>query len=126
MGRVRISEVTTVDVLGVLAPIWLEKPETARRVRQRIGVVVKWAVAQGWRPDNSADSISSAPPRQDKRPTQRKSLPYADLPQFLTDLHATQANDLTKLALELIIMTACRSGEVRLARRDEIDLDHAE
>lgn len=126
MGRVRVSDVSTADVLGVLTPIWLDKPETARRVRQRIGTVMKWAVAQGWRQDNPADTISSALPRHEKRQTPRKSLPYSELPQFMDDLRATKANDLTKLALELIILTACRSGEVRLARWEEIDLTCAE
>ena len=126
MGRVRVSDVSTADVLGVLTPIWLKKPETARRVRQRIGTVMKWAVAQGWRQDNPADTISSALPRHEKRQTPRKSLPYADVPQFLSNLQDTQANPLTKLALELIILTACRSGEVRLARWEEIDLNNAE
>lgn len=126
MGRVRVSDLSTADVLGVLTPIWLDKPETARRVRQRIGTVMKWAVAQGWRQDNPADTISEALPRHGKTQTPRKSLPYSDLPQFLTDLAATEANDLTKLALELIILTACRSGEVRLARWEEVDLARAE
>ena len=49
MGKLKVADVTTADVLAVLTPIWLEKPETARRVRQRIGSVMKWAVAQGWR-----------------------------------------------------------------------------
>lgn len=126
MGNIRVSDVTTADVLGVLTPIWLEKAETARRVRQRIGTVMKWAVAQGWRQDNPADTISSALPKQDKTQAHRKSLPYADLPGFIEALYATKANDLTKLALELIILTAARSGEVRLARWDEFDLENAE
>ena len=126
MGRVKVSEVSTADVLAVLTPIWLTKPETARRVRQRIGTVMKWAVAQGWRQDNPADTISAALPRQEKGQEPRKSLPYADLPRFMADLRATKAGDLTKLALELIILTACRSGEVRLARWEEIDLERAE
>ncbi len=126
IGRARVSDISTADVLRALIPIWLDKPETARRVRQRIGTVMKWAVAQGWRQDNPADMVSSALPRHEKRQTPRKSLPYADVPQFLGELQNTQANALTKLALELIILTACRSGEVRLARWKEIDLDKAE
>lgn len=126
MGRVQVSDMTTADVLGVLTPIWLTKPETARRVRQRIGTVMKWAVAQGWRQDNPAQAIASALPKQDKAQQPRKSLPYADLPAFLSDLQATDANPLTKLALELVILTACRSGEARLARWDEVNLDAAE
>jgi len=61
IGAHKVAEVTTADVLAVLTPIWLEKPETARRVRQRIGTVMKWAVAQGWRQDNPADAIVCNP-----------------------------------------------------------------
>ena len=47
--------------MAVLQPIWTAKPETAGRVRRRIGAVMKWAVAQGYRPDNpAADAISAA------------------------------------------------------------------
>ena len=49
IGAVAVSEVTTADVLAILTPIWHDKPETARRVRQRIGAVMKWAVAMGCR-----------------------------------------------------------------------------
>ena len=49
LGRLKATDVTTGDVLAVLMPIWTDKAETARRVRQRIGTVMKWTVAQGWR-----------------------------------------------------------------------------
>lgn len=51
LGKLRVSDISTADVMAVLLPIWNEKPETARRVRQRIGAVMKWAVAQGHRPE---------------------------------------------------------------------------
>lgn len=51
ISNLKVSEVSTADLLAVLQPIWLEKPETARRVRQRIGTIIKWAVANGWRQD---------------------------------------------------------------------------
>ena len=54
IGAVPVSEVTTADVLAILTPIWHDKPETARRVRQPIGAVMKWVVAMGDRPDNPA------------------------------------------------------------------------
>ena len=57
-GNLRISEVSSADVLAALTPIWNSKPETARRVRQRIGTVMKWAVAQGWRTNNPAADIA--------------------------------------------------------------------
>ena len=54
IGKLKVAEVMTSDVLAVLSPIWTDKAETARRVRQRIGTVMKWAIAQGWRQDNPA------------------------------------------------------------------------
>ena len=69
LGKVKVGQVTTSDVLAVLSPIWTAKPETAARVRQRIGTVMKWAVAQGWRQDNPAESIAQALPILAGRPT---------------------------------------------------------
>ncbi|WP_246227610.1 tyrosine-type recombinase/integrase [Roseobacter ponti] len=125
MGNLKVSEVTTADVLAVLQPIWLEKPETARRVRQRIGTVMKWAVANGWRQDNPAEAIAQALPKQGKTQKHRKALPYDKVPEFIETLTASNAGDATKLALELLILTASRSGEVRLAEWSEFDLDKA-
>ena len=125
IGKLKVSEVTTADVLAVLQPIWLEKPETARRVRQRLGTVMKWAVANGWRTDNPAEAISQALPKQTDTQQHRKALPYDKVPEFLDVLKASNANTITKLALELVILTASRSGEVRLADWSEIDLDKA-
>ena len=62
IGAMPVSAVTTADVLAILTPIWHDKPETARRVRQRIGAVMKWAVAMGHRPDNPAGRRPRAGP----------------------------------------------------------------
>lgn len=125
IGKLKVSEVTTADVLAVLQPIWLTKPETARRVRQRIGTVMKWAIANGWRTDNPAEAISQALPKQTDTQQHRKSLPYGKVADFLDSLRASDAGDATKLALELLILTASRSGEIRLADWSEFDLDQA-
>ena len=64
LGSMRVDAVTTADVMAVLLPIWSTKRETARRLRNRIGAVMKWAVAQGYHIDNPAgDAISAALPR---------------------------------------------------------------
>lgn len=122
MGKTRMSEVSSADVLSVLTPIWLEKPETARRVRQRIGTVMKWGIAQGWRKDNPADTIARALPKQTDTKKHRKALPYPEVNGFLDVLHGSRAGLSTRLALEFLILTAARSGEVRLAAWSEIDL----
>ena len=57
LGHRPVGEITTADILAVLTPIWHGKHLTARRVRQRIGAVMKWAVAMGLRPDNPAGDV---------------------------------------------------------------------
>jgi len=126
MGRIRVADVAAADVLGVLQPIWLEKPETARRVRQRIGLVMKWAIAQGWRLDNPADAIAQALPKQTAPKKHRKSLPYQEVAGFLDVMRGSNAGKTTKLALEMVILAALRSVEVREAVWQEIDMDKAE
>jgi integrase len=122
LGSYKIGEITTAEVLAVLAPIWLTKQETARRVRQRIGTVMKWAIAQGWRQDNPAENIDQALPKQTKAKQHRKALPYAEVARCIQAVQASGAGHSTKLALEFLILTAVRSGEARGAVWDEITL----
>lgn len=122
IGKTKVQDVTTADVLAVVSPIWTKTHETARRVRQRIGTVMKWTIAQGWRQDNPAENISGALPKVPKVKAHRLSLPYSEVSTFLEALAASGAGPATKQALEFLILTAARSGEVREARWDEIDL----
>ena len=62
IGGLKAAKVNSAGVLSVLQPIWLEKPETGRHVRQRIGAVMKSAIARCWRQDTSAASIAVALP----------------------------------------------------------------
>ncbi|HRO14476.1 MAG TPA: integrase arm-type DNA-binding domain-containing protein [Paracoccus sp. (in: a-proteobacteria)] len=125
IGHLRVSDVTAADVLGVLTPIWTVKHETARRVRQRIGTVLKWAVAKGWRQDNPADAVTVGLPKVPKVQAHRVALPYDKVADFLTALRESGAMPQTKGAIEFLILTAARSLEVRGATWDEIDLDAA-
>jgi integrase len=119
LGKYKVNEITTADVLAALTPIWLTKQETARRVRQRIGTVMKWTIAQGWRQDNPAQNIEQALPKQSKSVQHRKALPYVDVSTCIQVIKASGAGRSTKLALEFLILTAARSGEVRNATWDE-------
>lgn len=126
MGKLKVGDIGTADVLAVLSPIWTEKPETAARVKQRIGTVMQWAAAQGWRQDNPAESIAQALPKRDKsQKKHRKSLPYAEVAGCIQRVQASAAGLSTKMAFEFLVLTATRSGETRLAVWDEIDLDNA-
>ncbi|HVG48725.1 MAG TPA: integrase arm-type DNA-binding domain-containing protein, partial [Rubellimicrobium sp.] len=122
MGGTPMTDISSSDVLAVLSPIWTAKAETARRVKQRIGTVMKWGIAQGWRKDNPAETIATALPRAEKQKAARKALPYGEVPGFLSALHASKAGLSTKLALEFLVLTAARSGEVRGATWGEVDL----
>jgi len=122
IGAKRVDRISTADVMAVLLPIWSTKRETARRVRQRIGAVMKWAVAQGYREDNPAgDAISAALPKNSVRRQHQRALPHALVAQALALVRASKAHRSTALAFEFLVLTACRSGEVRGARWDEID-----
>ncbi|MCG3267904.1 integrase arm-type DNA-binding domain-containing protein [Yoonia sp. I 8.24] len=126
IGKVKVADVTTADVLAVLTPIWTTKPETARRVKQRLGTVLKWAVAQGWRQDNPAEAINQALPKHDRTKAQRKALPYKEVASCISSVQSSNAGMATKLAFELLVLTATRSGEVRHAVWSEFDLVNAE
>lgn len=127
IGSKRVSAITSGDVLAVLSPIWNSHPETARRVKQRIGTVMKWAMAQGWRTDNPADIIAKGLPKHDRSKIQhRKALPYDEVSKALEKVRNSDASVATKLALEFLVLTATRSGETRLAGWNEIDLAKAE
>lgn len=125
LGDIRVSEITGPMVRNVLAEIWLTKPETARRVRQRIGAVLDWAYASGYREAEAPmRSISKGLPRQPKKGDQHfAAMPYAEVPAFMPRLRERES--FSRLALQFAILTAARSGEVRGATWDEIDFDAA-
>ncbi len=66
IGDKRVDWITSTDIMAVLLPIWNTKPPTAQRVRQRIGTVMKWAIAQGYRMDNPAGETLGAALNQDR------------------------------------------------------------
>ena len=124
IGNKRIDRIGTADVLAVLTPIWNEKRETARRVRQRIGAVMKWAVASGLRDDNPAgDAIAEALPKSGQRQQHQRALPHGQVSTALRTVAESNAYPLTVYALEFLTLTATRSGEVRGARWEEVDLE---
>lgn len=121
MGAMPVGDVKAADVMAALLPIWTTKPETARRVKQRIGTVMKWAIAQNYRQDDPSAAIQYALPKVKARPKHRKALPYDDVADCIETVAASAAGQTTKLALEFLILTAARSGEVRHATWSEID-----
>ena len=119
-----MNRIHTSDVMAVLLPIWNEKRETAKRVRRRISAVMRWAVAQGYREDNPAgEAIGAALPRNGVRPRHHPALPHAEVAGAIETVRMSGAYPATVLAFEFLVLTACRSGEVRGALWKEMDLN---
>jgi len=127
LGGLPVGEVGLAEVLAVLKPIWQEKTETASRLRGRIEKILSWATVHGLRTgDNPArwrGHLDQALLSQGKiAPVQHhEAVPYAEMPQFMQTLKRRKGMAAT--ALELLILTATRSNEVRGARWDELDLE---
>ena len=121
-----VADIATDDVLAVLKPLWATKQETASRLRGRIERVLDAAKAKGLRTgENPArwrghlDAL--LPKRQKLQRGHHAAMPYSDVPAFVKRLRAL--NGATALALEFLILTAARTGEVRGATWAEIDLE---
>ena len=122
LGKLPVDKITTAHVLSALIPIWNEKRETAKRVRQRIGAVMKWAVAQNFREDNPAgDAIGAALPKTGQQRQHQRALPYGEVEGALRTVRESGAWPATKHAFEFLVLTASRSGEVRGCLWAEID-----
>jgi integrase len=122
LGAQPVDRVATSDILRALSPIWLAKPETARRVRQRISTVLDWAKAAGHRSgDNPVEGVERGLPKQGARNQHHAAMHYAEVPAFVTRLQSFQQSEITRLALEFLILTAARTGEVLGAEWREID-----
>ena len=122
IGDLPVSAVDGPAVRDLLAAIWLTKNETARRVRQRIGAVLDWAHAKGYRAAEAPmRSVSIGLPRVTAKGGHHAALSYTVLPDFMVKLRAKQSCG--RLALEAAILTAARSGEVRGATWSEVNLE---
>lgn len=121
IGAVTVDRITATMVRDVLLPIWLEIPETARRVRQRVLAVLEWAAAKEMRePAPTSRAVSRTLPRQPRKDGHFAAMPYADVPAFLATVRERES--MGRLALAAVILTAARSGEVRGATWSEVDL----
>ena len=123
LGGMPIDRIGRSDVLRVLTPIWTTKPETARRVRQRMRAVFRWAMAHGFTETNPAgEAIDGGLPRMPKLRAHFRSLPYQEVESALKTVEASQASVAAKLCFRFLVLTAARSGEARGATWDEVDV----
>jgi integrase len=122
IGALPVDKIEARTVQRVLSPIWLTKAETARRVRQRIGAVLDYSHGHGWRETEAPMRALSQLLGGIKQPRSGNfaAMPYKDLPAFLSKL-AEGEFAVGRLALQFLILTAARSGEVRKARWRDVD-----
>jgi integrase len=127
IGSLPVAEVGLPHVLKVLQPIWTEKTETAKRIRGRIETSLSWAAVSGYRStENPArwkgnlDAVLPKPSKL-KRVEHLRALPWQQVPSFIVELHKREG--MAARAVEFVILTAARSGEVRGMTWDEVDLD---
>lgn len=125
IGTRPVDAVDSTTVVEVLSPIWLEIPDTARRILQRIGAVLDFAHIRGWiSGEVSLRSVRKGLPRQTEKAGHLAAMPYADVPALVAKLVAASPTT-GRDALRFTIYNAVRSNETRFAVWAEFDLDEA-
>ncbi len=123
LGNTTLDRIERSHVLAVLKPIWTTRPETARRVRQRMRTIFRWAMAHGFMESNPAgEAIDGALPPMPKVKAHFRALPYQEVGLALKTIEMSKASIAAKLCFRFLVLTAARSGEARGATWDEIDL----
>ncbi|MEN9011971.1 MAG: integrase arm-type DNA-binding domain-containing protein [Yoonia sp.] len=125
IGQNEIKAIRRADVLEVLSPIWTERHETARRVKQRMAAVFDWSIAAGHMDGaNPVDAaLQKSLPKVRVKVAHHAAVAWRDMPGFMNDLRDREA--IAARCLEFIALTAARSGEARGATWAEIDLERA-
>ena len=126
IGSKPINTITRSDLLSILTPIWSTRPETARRVRQRMRTIFRWAMASEFIESNPAgEAIDGALPSMPKVKAHLRALPYEEVGAALRTVDGSQTSPASKLCLAFLVFTAVRSGEARGATWNEMDLEGA-
>ncbi len=129
IGAMPLDQIQPRHVADVLRPIWLDKAETAGRVKQRLHAVMAWGWAHGYCQSNPIDVVGHLLPLQPGktiRTQHQPAMPWHLVPSFLTEhLRTSRGLDVTRQVLIFLILTASRSGEVRLMTWNEVDLKAA-
>ena len=125
IGEMPINEVDQTHVISVLSPLWGKKQETARKMRQYVNTTMQWALANRLIESNPAsdDLLSGALPSMPAVKQNFRALPYQEVGEAVEIVRASRASMSAKACFEFVVLTACRSGEVRMATWSEIDLD---
>lgn len=127
-GNWPVDEVTEVEIVAALTPIWNEKHETATRVLHRIRAVLVWACAKKYRtsvPAGFWDTVAASLPRLERGTVHHAACAYPKAGGLLVAVRNSTASDMVKLAFFFTVLTAARSGETRGAVWNEIDAENS-
>ena len=117
-----MDRITSGDVLACLRPGWNVKPAAARKARNRIHAAFRWCVGQGYISTNPVDrAVAALPKVNGNGTTHHRALPHGEVPDALRRIRSANTQVSARFAVELIVLTAARSGEARAATWDEID-----
>ena len=123
IGNTPLDRIDRGAVLRVLTPIWTTRPETARRVRQRMRTVFRWGMAHGFMESNPAgEAIDGALAPMPKVKAHLRTLQYQEVSKALETVALSQASVAAKQCFQFLVLTAARSGEARGATWEEIDI----
>lgn len=126
IGAMPLDQIQPRHIADVLRPIWLVKAETADRVKQRLHAVMAWGWAHGFCQSNPVDVVSHLLPLQPGksiRTQHQPAMPWSLVPAFIAEhFDFPHSVDVSRQVLAFLILTAARSGEVRLMTWDEVDL----
>lgn len=120
IGNVQVDQIDGQIIEAILRPIWHSKPEAAQKVRQRICMVLNFAQAKRWRaiaaPSEALSILLGDKPQGGNLP----AMPFEDVPAFIAKLRS-ETETVGRLALQYLIFTVARSGEVRAAEKRQVD-----
>jgi len=122
LGRYRVDHIEASHIRDMLAPIWTEIPTMARKVRQRVGIVLNYAKAKGWRASEAPGKSVTMGLARGHKGGNFAAMPYAEVPALMATLEAKTVT-VGRLALRFLILTGARSGEVRNATWAQVETD---
>ena len=121
-GSKPVDEITSADIMAAVSPIWHTLAVTARRILQRTGVVLRWAIAEGHRTDDPTAAVATALGNNTKRPEHFAALPARRVGAALAKVRNSRVYATARLCFEFAVLCAVRSGEARGARWTEINI----
>ena len=128
IGNRKVADLKPGDFADVLRTVWLDKPETAGRVKQRCDTVMKWCWAHGMVSGNPVDVVTHLLPQRPgkrERVKHQPAMPWRDLSNFVTGVLRIDNPNVSRALLEFVILTAARSGEARQMEWSEVDFTNA-